>query len=201
MQKHKVTITLKWNSIMRDVKDKTSRISRLIKLGVNDEINSSIYEQELTLTLDDINIIKRAMVEAFSDVVAMCHEYLWHTTHTSDNLTFSDDEDIALTLIMPTNYNLAGNLALGRMMHKYIVASALKVWLNYIATGNAVSYIINETKEDVQQSKVAIINILSQRCKPVRPQAIELIVDDAPEEYGESEEDDDIDISEYEEYN
>lgn len=130
IKKHKITVTLDWASLNKDVQDKAYRMARLAKLGVADHAAADRLESEISLGDEDMALLKRAMAQGLAEVVTMCGEYVWNTSHTSDNYIIKDD-DVTLTLMMPVNFNLAGCESLGQMIHAYIVAKAMTEWYRY----------------------------------------------------------------------
>ena len=136
VRKHKITVRLSWQSIESDVENKAYRMARLAKLGVDGQAAADRLESEITLTEADMTMLKRAMAQGLAEVVTMCGEYVWSTSHQSDNSTVKAS-DITLTLMMPVNFNLAGCESLGQMMHAYIAAKALTEWFRYTVPSRA----------------------------------------------------------------
>lgn len=130
LKKHRITITLLWAAIERDVEDKAYRMARLAKLGIDDEDKADKLESELTLTSEDMALLKRAMAEGLGEVVTTCRDYVWSKSHKGSNQTVGE-EDVVLTLMMPVNFNLAGVYSLGQAIHAYIVAKAMLEWFRY----------------------------------------------------------------------
>lgn len=130
IKKHKITVLLDWASLNKDVQDKAYRMARLAKLGVADQAAADKLESEISLGDEDMSLLKRAMAQGLAEVVTMCGEYVWNTSHTSDNYIVKD-KNVTLTLMMPVNFNLAGCESLGQMIHAYIVAKAMTEWYRY----------------------------------------------------------------------
>lgn len=130
IKKHKITVLLDWASLNKDVQDKAYRMARLAKLGVADQVAADRLESEISLGDEDMSLLKRAMAQGLAEVVTMCGEYVWNTSHTSDNYIVKD-KNVTLTLMMPVNFNLAGCESLGQMIHAYIVAKAMTEWYRY----------------------------------------------------------------------
>ncbi len=136
IRKHKITVTLDWASINKDVQDKAYRMARLAKLGVDDATAADRLESEITLGDEDMSLLKRAMSQGLAEVITMCGQYVWNTSHTSDNYVI-DSKDVTITLMMPINFNLAGCESLGQMIHAYIVAKAMTEWYRYTVPARA----------------------------------------------------------------
>lgn len=136
IRKHKITVTLDWASLNKDVQDKAYRMARLLKLGVDDSTAADRLESEISLGDEDMSLLKRAMSQGLAEVVTMCSQYVWNTSHTSDNHVI-DEKNVTMTLMMPLNFNLAGCESLGQMMHAYIVAKAMTEWFRYTAPTRA----------------------------------------------------------------
>ena len=130
IKKHKITVRLDWMSINKDVQDKAFRMARLAKLGVENPAAADRLESEITLNEEDMSLLRRAMSQGLAEVVTMCSQYVWDTSHTSDNYII-DGKDMTITLMMPMNFNLAGCESLGQMIHAYIVAKAMTEWFRY----------------------------------------------------------------------
>lgn len=132
IERHKITITIDWSSLERDVTDKAARMALLSRLSASSEETGELLESELSLQDSDMDLLKRAMTQAFAEVVTMCREYMWGRSHASDNGIISDDT-ITLTLMMPPSWNLAGTESIGAMIHAYVVAKAMQEWYRYTA--------------------------------------------------------------------
>ena len=130
IKKHKITVLLDWASLNKDVQDKAFRMARLAKLGANDQTAADKLESEISLGDEDMSLLKRAMAQGLAEVMTLCGEYVWNTSHTSDNHII-DAKDVTIILMMPVNFNLAGCESLGQMLHAYIVAKAMTEWYRY----------------------------------------------------------------------
>lgn len=130
LKKHRITVTLYWTAIERDVEDKAYRMARLAKLGIDDEDKADKLESELSLTSEDMALLKRAMAEGLAEVVTTCRDYVWSKSHNGSNQTVGE-EDVVLTLMMPVNFNLACVYSIGQAIHAYIVAKAMLEWFRY----------------------------------------------------------------------
>lgn len=171
IKKHKIVINLNWSSIDRDVQDKAYRMARLTKLGIQDAAAADKYESEITLTEEDMALLKRAMTEALAEVVTMCREYVWNKSHTSDNYTIKED-NVELILMMPVNFNLAGAYSLGKMMHAYIVAKAMLEWYRYTVPPRA-----SEQQAICDRARLEIETIINARVRTRRQgEGLEVIV-------------------------
>lgn len=178
MKRHRITVKLNWNALNKDVQDKAYRMVRLTKLAVQDESAADKLESELTLTDDDMALLKRAMAQALAEVVTTCREYLWTKKHSSDNSTVGE-ESITLTLMMPSNWNLAGTESLGQMIHAYLVGKAMLEWFRYTVPQRA-------QEQDVicQQARKEIATILNARVREMREgESLEVIVGEDDPKY------------------
>jgi len=184
LKRHRITITLKWASIFKDITDKAYRMARLTKLGIDlstesgQSAISQKIEGEISLSDEDMSLLKRAMREGLAEVVTMCDEYVWHKGHVSNDLNVKSDTDVTIVLMMPLNYNLAGNLSIGTQIHAYIVAKALGAWYTYTALTDKQVNGLNEQKELMQNARYNILDILAKRVRPVREgEGLTVIVD------------------------
>lgn len=132
MKKHRITVLLHWASLNKDVQDKAYRMARLSKLSVEDEAAADKLESEVTLTDEDMSLLRRAMTEGLAEVVTMCREYVWSKSHTSDD-SIIQEADVTMLLMMPATFNLAGCESLGHAIHAYIVGKAMLEWFRYTA--------------------------------------------------------------------
>jgi len=174
MKKHRITITLDWASLNKDVQDKAYRMARLAKLGVEDEAAADKLESELTLTDDDMSLLKRAMTQGLAEVVTMCREYVWNKSHAADNRIIKGD-DLTITLMMPANFNLAGCESIGHAIHAYIVGKAMLEWFRYTVPARAA-----EQQTICDAARKEIETIINARVRALRGgQSIEVIVGDS----------------------
>lgn len=171
IKKHKIIITLDWASINKDVQDKAYRMARLAKLGVENPAAADKFESEISLTEEDMSLLRRAMTQAFAEIITMANQYVWSTSHISDNYLIQDD-NLTIILMMPLNFNLAGTESLGQMIHAYIVAKAMLEWFRYTVPSRA-----QEQQLLADNAKAEILKILSARVRLLtKARTIELIV-------------------------
>lgn len=162
MKKHRITITLNWESLNKDVQDKAYRMARLAKLGIENEAAADKLESELTLTDEDMSLLKRAMTQGLAEVVTMCREYVWNKSHTSDNKIIQAT-DVTITLMMPVSFNLAGCESIGHAIHSYIVGKAMLEWFRYTVPSRAA-----EQAEICAAAKKEIETIINARVRAMR---------------------------------
>lgn len=178
MKRHRITVRLNWNALNKDVQDKAYRMVRLTKLAVEDEGAADRLESELSLTDEDMALLRRAMAQALAEVATMCRDYLWTKKHTSDNATVGE-ESITLTLMMPSNWNLAGTESLGQMIHAYLAGKAMLEWFRYTVPTRAA-----EQEAICQQARKEIGTILNARVREMREgESVEVIVGDDDPKY------------------
>lgn len=177
IKKHKITVTLDWASINKDVQDKAYRMARLAKLGVDNTTAAVRLESEITLGDEDMSLLKRAMSQGLAEVITMCRQYVWNTSHSSDNYII-DSKDVTMTLMMPINFNLAGCESLGQMIHAYIVAKAMTEWFRYTVPARAAEQ--QALQADARSEIQKIINSRVRLLGNVK--SIEIVVGDKNEE-------------------
>ena len=179
-RKHKITVTLYWKSIESDVQNKAYRMARLAKLGVTDAAAADRLESEITLTEDDMVLLRRAMAQGLAEVVTMCGEYVWSTSHLSYNFTVKAS-NITLILMMPVNFNLAGCESLGQMIHAYIVGKAMTEWFRYTVPSR-----VAEQESLCAAARAEIMKIIHARVRMARgAQQVEVIVGDVKQPLAE----------------
>lgn len=172
MKKHRITVTLNWDSLNKDVQDKAYRMALLAKLGVEDEAAADKLESELTLTDEDMSLLRRAMTIGLSEVVTMCRKYVWNKSHTSDNYIIKED-NVTLILMMPVNFNLAGCKSIGQAIHAYIVGKAMLEWFRYTVPSRAA-----EQAELCTAARKEILTIINTRVRSMRSgESLEVIVE------------------------
>lgn len=162
IRKHKITITLDWASINKDVQDKAFRMARLTKLGVENPTAADILESEISLSEEDMSLLRRAMTQGLAEVITMCNQYVWSTSHISDNYII-DDDTLTITLMMPVNFNLAGCESLGQMIHAYIIAKAMTEWFRYTVPARAQEQqlLCDNARAEIQKILNARVRLLS----------------------------------------
>lgn len=169
MMKHKITVTINWDAINKDINDKAFRMIKLQKLSAPKD--GDVIEGELSLTDDDMAMLRRAMSQALAEVVNICKSYVLSTDHTSNNYNIAAG-NITLTLVMPLSWNLAGCYSLGQMMHSYIVSKALCEWFRYTAPDR-----MKEQAELYMSASKEIKDIINARTRPIAGgQQLDLIV-------------------------
>lgn len=179
MRKHRITVTLDWASLERDARDRAYRAARLARLSVEDESAAARVESELTLTADDMQMLRRSMTQGLAEVVTMCHDYVWSRRHTSDNYIMGGG-DATITLMMPLNFNLAGCESLGHAVHAYIVAKAMYEWFCCTVPARAA-----EQKETCAAARKEIMEIIHARSKVTRGgESLTVVVGDGSAEDG-----------------
>ena len=164
-------MTLDWASINKDVRDKAFRMARLAKLGVEDPAAADILESEISLSDEDMSLLRRAMTQGLAEVITMCNQYVWSTSHLSDNYII-DGDTITVTLMMPVNFNLAGCESLGQMIHAYIIAKAMTEWFRYTVPARA-----QEQQQLCDGARAEIQKILNARVRQLgNVREVEIIV-------------------------
>lgn len=186
MKKHRITVKLSWAALNKDVRDRASRFIRLAKLSLltklstDDDTLADRLESELTLTDDDMPLLRRAMTEGMSEVITLCSDYVWGRSHTSDNYSIGAD-DITLTLMMPLNFNLAGCESLGNAIHAYMVSKAMLEWLRcadpsrFLST-SAKGTVVSEQQEACALALQEIATIINARVRAIRSGECLLVV-------------------------
>lgn len=186
MKKHRITVKLSWAALNKDVRDRASRFIRLAKLSLltklstDDDTLADRLESELTLTDDDMPLLRRAMTEGMSEVITLCSDYVRGRSHTSDNYSIGADE-ITLTLMMPLNFNLAGCESLGNAIHAYMVSKAMLEWLRcadpsrFLST-SAKGTVVSEQQEACALALQEIATIINARVRAIRSGECLLVV-------------------------
>lgn len=158
--KKELHITLYMSELIYDVKNKTSLTGHSRYNGSNPEetANMQVNDDE-----DNVNQIARSIGSAFSVLKTKLSEYLSEDGTTSDNEQISSEDNLTLTLLLPSNFNFSAKDTVTSCLHTYIVNSAIGEWFvitnkadadTYIATANASIDMLREA--------------LNKRVRPVR---------------------------------
>lgn len=160
MARKEVKITLKTEEIIYDVKNKTYITSESRKDGKTDEFIANIKVSDDDNVVDQI---MRTISNSYADLKLHLADYISNDNNTtSDNMLMSRDEDIVITLSMPSNYNIAGLSSLSTLMHRYIVDKTLAEWLLMTDKEDATEY--------AQLSQIDLNNLRVSLYKRERPQ-------------------------------
>lgn len=158
--KKELNITLYMSELIYDVKNKTSLTGHSRYNGGNPEeaANMQVSDDE-----DNVNQIARSIGTAFSVLKTKLSEYLTEEDTSSDNEQISHEENLTLTLHMPSNFNFSAKDTVTSCIHSYLVNSAIGDWFiitnkadaeTYIATANSCIDMLREA--------------LNKRVRPVR---------------------------------
>lgn len=159
--KKNVTANIELAWLIYDILNETYLRGRTIQNDQNYKEVASMFASE-----DEENYEKvlRSIKRAFAEVQTELAEYLNENGLVTSNAAISDDEDLTLNLVMPTNFNEAATKGLGEAVHDYIVKTAISDW--YIVTNktDAADYATL-----AQKSLESIRKSVSKRSRPQRP--------------------------------
>lgn len=138
MERSNVTITLYMSELIFDIQNKTYLTGRSRHNGTNHEEVANMQAND-----DDENLLQlqRSIQNAFSTLKTKLSEYLVSDQSAGDNEVQTNDEDLHLTLSMPTNYNHATVDTISAALHQYIVNIATSDWFTITNKNDATDYV------------------------------------------------------------
>lgn len=163
MAKKNLTITLYMSELLYDVQNKTYLTGKSRSTGSNHEevANMQANEDE-----ENQNQILRSIGNAFSLLRTKLSEYIDEQSTSSingNNILTSDEKDLNVTLVMPSNYNVASREAISTAMHQYIVNTAIGDWFTITNKSDASDY-VTMSAANLEEIREAI----NKRFRPTR---------------------------------
>ncbi len=164
--KKNVTVTLEVKEIVFDIQNKTFLTGRS-----REAENAKNYEAASHMQVSDDNEysyqIRRSISNSFASLKTELAEYLDENETTTDNLlepTIDSDGQLTLSLLMPSNYNLASADNLGAGLHQYIVNRSIADWFFITNKADADDY-VNLAAQALETARRALF----KRRRPIRP--------------------------------
>lgn len=146
--------------LLYDIMNETYLRGRTIQDDTNYKQVASMFA-----SLDEENQDKvlRSIKVAFSEVKTELAEYLTENGLTTDNRLISPQQDLVLTLTMPSNFNEAATAGIAEAVHDYIRNSAVSDWYLVTNKADAADYatLANQSLENIRKS-------VSKRSRPMR---------------------------------
>ena len=155
-----ITITLNISEIIYDIQNKTYLTGRSAADGSNHAHIANMQAND-----DDENAaqILRSVTNAYAVLRNRFAEYSDTSENNGDNKSLETEDDLLLTLNMPSNFN--GNVVktISESAHQFIVATAIADWFAITAKGETTDYSI------VAGKALAVLEeALSKRTRPKR---------------------------------
>lgn len=159
--KKNVTADIELAWLIYDILNETYLRGRTIQNDENYKEVASMFASE-----DEENYEKvlRSIKRAFAEVQTELSEYLNENGLVTSNAAISDNEDLTLNLVMPSNFNEAATKGLGEAVHDYIVKTAISDWYMVTNKSDAADYATL-----AQRSLESIRKSVSKRSRPKRP--------------------------------
>lgn len=156
----KATIETAW--LIYDILNETYLRGRTIQNDDNYKEVASMFASE-----DEENYEKvlRSIKKGFAEIKTELAEYLDESGLETSNAAISGEEDLALSLTMPSNFNEAATAGLGEAVHDYLKNVAVAEWYLVTNKQDAEAYVALSQKslENIRKS-------VSKRSRPSRPE-------------------------------
>jgi histidinol phosphatase-like PHP family hydrolase len=103
-------------------------------------------------TMDDENQdkIMRSIKRAWSDIKFVLGEYYSEDKSASDNALASANDDLVVTLAMPTNFAESATDSIAEAIHNYLSNSTIAEWYMVVNKADAPDYMTLATQAIVQ---------------------------------------------------
>ena len=159
--KKSISLQLKMSELIYDIQNKTYLTGRSLSEGTN---HSHIANMQANDDDENEAQILRSITMAYSVLRNRLAEYLETNDSATTNDSFSSEEELTLTLQMPSNFNGTVTQSIGEAAHQFIVATAIADWFAITAKGETSDYTL------VAESSLKILEeALCKRSRPLRP--------------------------------
>lgn len=159
--KKTLTLTLKMSEIIYDVQNKTYLTGKALNNGEN---HSHIATMQANDDEENASQVLRSITMAVAMLRNRLSEYLDTGSSSSGNEMMEPDDNLELTLSMPSNFNNAVGRVVGEAAHQFIVSTAVADWFAITAKGETFDYTV---------SAVKALEVLEEAlCKRSRPSRI-----------------------------
>ena len=158
--KKEINLKLKMSELIYDVQNKTYLTGKSLSNGENHSHVANMQAND-----DDENAaqVLRSITSAFAILRNKFAEYLDNGISISNNDSMTEENDMSLTLVMPSNFNNSVSQTIGDAAHQFIVAYATADWFAITAKGETTDY----TGVAAESLKI-IEETLAKRCRPKR---------------------------------
>ena len=135
--KQSITLNLSMSEIIYDIQNKTYLTGR----SASDNSNHA-HIANMQANDDDENAaqILRSITLAYARLLNRISEYYETKETTSTNEILTAEDNLQLTLLMPSNFNSSVAKAIGESAHQFIVAAAIADWFAITAKGETADY-------------------------------------------------------------
>jgi hypothetical protein len=147
MAKKMITITIGMANLLYDIANETYLRGQSAKTDENYREVANIFA-----TMDDENQdkIMRSIKRAWSDIKFVLGEYYHEDKSASDNALVSANDDLVVTLAMPTNFAESATDSIAEAIHNYLSNSTIAEWYMVVNKTDAPDYMTLATQAIVQ---------------------------------------------------
>lgn len=154
----KITITLKMSELIYDIQNKSYLTGRSLNNGSN---HSHVANMQANDDEENVSQILRSITMAYSLLRNRLAEYMEGGGATASNTLLSAEDNIEISLEMPSNFNGNATQTLVDAAHQFIVATAIADWFAITAKGETADYTV------MAEGSLRIIE--ESLCKRIRP--------------------------------
>lgn len=148
------------SELIYDVQNKTFLTGRSRSTGDNHE---QVANMQANDDEENSNQVLRSLGNAFATLKTKLSEYLDERGTTASNKLLSSTSDLALSLIMPGNFNQATVDTIASSVHQYLVHTSICDWFTITDKTDAEDY-LGRAVQNLKQIREAI----NKRVRPVR---------------------------------
>lgn len=159
-QKKTVTATITMDELLYDITNETYLRGKTVQ---DDKNYKAVANMFASLDEENQDKILRSIKRAFTEVKAELAEYLSEDGTATDNALISPDDDLVLTLTMPSNFNEAATAGIAEAVHDYIRNAAVSDWYLVTNKADAADYVALAAR-----SLENIRKAVSKRSRPMR---------------------------------
>lgn len=160
MDRSNVSIKLYMSELIFDVQNKTYLTGRSRQNGQNHE---EVANMQANDDDENLNQLSRSIQNAWSALKTKLSEYVVSNQSSGDNELQDSEEELVITLAMPTNYNHATVDTITAAMHQYVVNIATGDWFTITNKNDANDY-VTMAAANLEQVREA----LNKRVRPTR---------------------------------
>lgn len=160
MNRSNISVKLYMSELLFDVQNKTYLTGRSRQNGQNHE---EVANMQANDDDENLNQLTRSIQNAWSALKTKLSEYIVSNQSAGDNELQEEEEELVVTLSMPTNYNHATVDTITAAMHQYVVNIATGDWFTITNKNDANDY-VTLAAANIEQIREA----LNKRVRPTR---------------------------------
>lgn len=160
--KKTLALNLKMSELIFDIQNKTYLTGRSMSDGTNHSHVANMQAND-----DDENEaqILRSITSAYAILRNRLAEYIISADNASSNDIMTSNDNLNLSLQMPSNFNNGVAKAIGEAAHQFVVATAIAEWFAITAKGETSDY-----TAVAKESLKILEEALCKRTRPIRPE-------------------------------